>query len=93
MYLKNKIECELIFSGKAITGFNAGTSFVAKAPANFFFYDGIVTDAEVAEFHIILWSSIAYIIVIFIALCQTCYMPINLPSILERPIDARVKSE
>jgi len=92
-----KIECELVFGGKSLGPLydetlvqytlnvtsNSNTSYPTTGPS--------VDD--IAVFHILLWTGIAYAMAIIMGMFATAYMTINLPSILERPVDIRPKTD
>jgi len=92
-----KIECEMVFGGKSLgplydqtlvqyTMNATSSNSNSTNPTN-------PSDSDIAVFHILLWTGIAYAAVIIIGMLATSYMTINLPSILERPVDIRPKTD
>jgi len=92
-----KIECEMVFGGKSLNPLydetlvqytlNVSSTSNSSNPTNG------PSVGDIAVFHILLWTGIAYAMVIIIGMFATAYMTINLPSILERPVDLRPKTD
>jgi len=93
-----KIECEMVFGGKSLgphydetlVQYTLNVSSSSSNSSNWVTNPSV---GDIAIFHILLWAGIAYALVIIIGLFATAYMTINLPSILERPVDIRPKTE
>jgi len=96
---KQQIEGEIIFTGRHLAPSFKATEFEFDLLATSNSSNPNNTNPtgpstnDIAIFHILLWIGIAYAIAVLIAMYSTCAMTINLPSLLERPIDAKPHTE